>query len=135
MALVPRAAIDPGNRLEEIFNMPLVTFSNPDYKDKTVYAVAGSHTETILKLAKEYKVPIHHDCQDGECGNCLVRVTSVAHKGRMSGHLTDKERGVLQELGKLTKDDIERIAVDDMPSEWRLACQMIVRDEDILVEY
>jgi hypothetical protein len=53
----------------------------------------------------------------------------------MSGHLTDKERGVLQELGKLTKDDIERIAVDDMPSEWRLACQMIVRDEDILVEY
>jgi hypothetical protein len=64
-----------------------------------------------------------------------VRVTSVARKGRMSGHLTDKERGVLQELGKLSKDDIERISVDDMPSEWRLACQMIVRDEDILVEY
>jgi ferredoxin len=115
--------------------MPLVTFSSPDYKDKTVYAVAGSHTETILKLAKEYKVPLHHDCQDGECGNCLVRVTSVARKGRMSGHLTDKERGVLQELGKLSKEDIERISVDDMPSEWRLACQMIVRDEDILVEY
>jgi flavorubredoxin len=28
-----------------------------------------------------------------------------------------------------------RMAVDDLPSEWRLACQMIVRDEDILVEY
>jgi len=38
--------------------MGLVTFSNPDYKDKTVYAVAGSHTETILKLAKEHKVPV-----------------------------------------------------------------------------
>jgi len=25
--------------------------------------------------------------------------------------------------------------VDDIPSPWRLACQMIVRDEDILVEY
>ncbi|NOS88548.1 MAG: ferredoxin, partial [Methylococcaceae bacterium] len=25
--------------------------------------------------------------------------------------------------------------VDDLPSPWRLACQMIVRDEDILVEY
>ncbi len=53
----------------------------------------------------------------------------------MSGPLTEKEKTVLRELGKLTKDDIDRMAVDDMPSEWRLACQMIVRDEDILVEY
>ena len=29
--------------------MALVTFSSPEYKDKTVYAVAGSHTETVLK--------------------------------------------------------------------------------------
>jgi len=25
--------------------------------------------------------------------------------------------------------------VDDLPTEWRLACQMIVRDEDLLVEF
>jgi hypothetical protein len=50
----------------------------------------------------------------------------------MSGLLAGKERGVLVELGKVTKDDIDRIAVDDMPSEWRLACPMIVRDEDTL---
>jgi hypothetical protein len=25
--------------------------------------------------------------------------------------------------------------VDDMPTEWRLACQMVIRDEDILVAY
>ncbi|MDG4563408.1 MAG: ferredoxin, partial [Candidatus Competibacter sp.] len=25
--------------------------------------------------------------------------------------------------------------VDDIPPPWRLACQMIVRDEEILVEY
>jgi len=115
--------------------MALVTFSNPDYKDKTVYAVAGSHTETLLKLARENKVPVHFDCQDGECGHCLVRVTSVDHKERMGYHLTEKEKAVLRGLGKLTADDIDRLALDDMPSEWRLACQMIVRDEDILVEY
>jgi len=34
--------------------MGLVTFSNPEFKDKTVYAVVGNHTETILKLAKEH---------------------------------------------------------------------------------
>lgn len=115
--------------------MALVTFSNPDYKDKTVYAVAGSHTETVLKLAKEHKVPVHFDCQDGECGSCLVRVTSVDGKGRMGGPLTEKEKNVLRELGKITKEELERMIVDDLPSEWRLACQMIVRDEDILVEY
>lgn len=115
--------------------MALVTFSNPDAKDKTVYAVAGSHTETLLKLAKDNKVAVNFDCQDGECGHCVVRVTSVDTKDRMGYHLTEKEKTVLRQLGKLTSDEIERLTVEDMPSEWRLACQMIVRDEDILVEY
>ncbi len=115
--------------------MALVTFSNPECKDKTVYAVAGSHTETVLKLAKEYKVPMKFDCGDGECGSCLVKVSSVDGKGRMGGPLTEKEKTVLRELGKLSKADIEQMEVDDLPSEWRLACQMIVRDEDLLVEY
>ena len=115
--------------------MALVTFSNPDCKDKTVYAVAGSHTETVLKLAKEHKVPVQFDCQDGECGHCLVRVTSVDGKGRMGGPLTEKEKNVLRELGKISKAELERMIVDDLPSEWRLACQMIVRDEDLLVEF
>ena len=115
--------------------MALVTFSNPECKDKTVYAVAGSHTETVLKLAKEYKVPMKFDCGDGECGSCVVKVSSVDGKGRMGGPLTEKEKTVLRELGKLSKADIEQMEVDDLPSEWRLACQMIVRDEDLLVEY
>ena len=37
--------------------------------------------------------------------------------------------------GKITKEEMEQMIVDDLPSPWRLACQMIVRDEDILVEY
>ena len=116
--------------------MALVTFSNPDYKDKTVYAVAGSHTETVLKLAKEHKIPMRFECENGECGSCVVRVTSVDKKPqRMGAHLTEKEKTVLKEIGKVTAEELERIIVDDLPSEWRLACQMIVRDEDILVEY
>ena len=39
--------------------MALITFSSPEYRDKTVYAVAGSHTETVLKIARENKIPIH----------------------------------------------------------------------------
>jgi ferredoxin len=115
--------------------MALVTFSSPEYKDKTVYAVAGSHTESLLKIAKEYQVPIGFDCEDGECGTCAVRVTSVDKKQRMGYHLTEKEKTVLRSIGRLSKNDLEKLIVDDLPSEWRLACQMIVRDEDILVEY
>lgn len=115
--------------------MALITFSNAEYKDKTVYAVAGSHTQTILKLALENKIPINFNCQDGECGTCLVKITSVDKKTRMGSVLTDKERSVLIQLGKLTQEQVDKMAVDDLPSDWRLACQVIVRDEDVLVEY
>ena len=53
----------------------------------------------------------------------------------MAGPLTDKERTVLLEVGKITKDQIDKMLVDDFPCTWRLACQMIMRDEDLLVEY
>lgn len=43
--------------------MALITFSSPMHKDKTVYAVAGSHTQTILALAKEHHIPIDFGCQ------------------------------------------------------------------------
>ena len=86
-------------------------------------------------IAKANKIPINFDCQDGECGTCLVKVTSLDKKARMGGPPTEKERNLLKQLGKLTDEDIIRILVDDIPPPWRLACQMIVRDEDILVEY
>ena len=115
--------------------MPDILFSNPSYKNKTVYATAGSHTETVLQIARENKIPIDFNCQNGECGTCLIKVTSLEKKERMAGPLTDKERAVLLELGKITKDQIDKMLVDDFPCEWRLACQMIVRDEDLMVEY
>ena len=59
--------------------MPLITFSNPAYKDKTVYAVAGSFTETVLKIAKTNKIPIQFDCGDGECGSCVIRDARKRH--------------------------------------------------------
>jgi len=116
--------------------MALVTFTSPEYRDRTVYAVAGSHTQTILKLALTEKIPIQFQCEDGECGTCVVRVTSIDKKNqRMGGPLTEKEKIVLKQIGKITQAELEQMIVDDLPSEWRLACQMIVRDEDIRVEY
>ena len=115
--------------------MPLITFSNPEYKDKTVYAVAGSFTETVLKIAQTNKIPIKFDCGDGECGSCIIKVKYLGDKTPMGLHLEEKEKQVLRELGKISKDDLEKMIVDDLPSDWRLACQFIPRDEDVLVEY
>ena len=42
--------------------MPIITFSSPLHKDKTIYAAAGSHKQTILELAKENHVPIDFGC-------------------------------------------------------------------------
>ena len=116
--------------------MPNITFSSPLHKDKTVYAVAGSHTKSLLTLAKENHIPIDFSCQDGECGTCLIKVTNLSRKGPMGGPLTDREITVLKDLGKISQDQIEAMKVDDtVHTSWRLACQMVLRDEDILVEY
>lgn len=120
--------------------MPNVTFSSPIHKDKTVYAVAGSHTQTLLQIAKDNHVPIDFSCGDGECATCMVKVTPLPNHGAkpvpMASRLTDKEILVLREHKKITTDDIERMRVEDVAvTPWRLACQMILRDEDLLVEY
>ncbi|MCX7896505.1 MAG: 2Fe-2S iron-sulfur cluster binding domain-containing protein [Rhodocyclaceae bacterium] len=117
--------------------MPLITFSSPLHKDKTVYAPAGSHKQSILQIAREHHIPIDFSCGDGECGTCLVKVKRIdPRKKPLANPLTEREIKVLKEMGKITQAEIERMMLDDIaPNEWRLACQMVVRDEDILVEY
>lgn len=115
--------------------MANVTFSSPVMaKDITVYAVAG-HRGTLLAIAKEHKIPIPFDCQDGECGSCLVEVKHLSHSGRMGIALTEKEKELLRQLGKITKQEIMNAEVNDMPPRYRLACQYFVRDEEIFVTF
>lgn len=115
--------------------MANVTFSSPVMaKDVTVYAIAG-HRGTILSIAKAHKVPIPFDCGDGECGSCLVEVKHTNPSVRYGIGLTEKEKEMLKQLGKITKDEIEKTEVNDMPPRYRLACQCFVRDEDIRVYF
>ena len=115
--------------------MANVTFSSPIMpKEVTVYAVAGDRG-TILALAKEHKIPIPFDCQDGECGSCLVEVKHLAPSGRYGIALTEKEKELLRQLGKITREEIMNAEVNDMPPHYRLACQCFVRHEDILVSF
>lgn len=114
--------------------MANVTFTSPSLsRDVTVYAVAGDRG-TLLSLAKDNKIPIPFDCQDGECGSCLVEVT-VLSKTPHAISLTDKEKEMLKQLGKISKTEVVDAEVNDMPPHFRLACQYIIRDEDIHVKF
>ncbi len=114
--------------------MPNVTFSSPIlHKNVTVYAVAGD-TSTVLAVAEANKIVIPHDCRDGECGSCLIEVVTLSGK-TMGSLLTEKEKSQLKSLGKITTEEIRKAEVDDIAPRFRLACQYVVRDQDILVKF
>lgn len=114
--------------------MANVTFSGPTLdKDVTVYAVAGDRG-TLLALAKKHGIEIPCQCQDCECGSCLVKVTPLTDAPKAQA-LTEKEKLTLSVNGKLTKEWLAKAEVEDVPPPYRLACQYIVLDQDILVEF
>lgn len=115
--------------------MTNVTFSSPSMaRDVTVYAVAGDRG-TILGVAKAHKIPIPFDCQDGECGSCLVEVKTLDPARKTTIALTEKEKEGLRQLGKITREEIHDAEVNDIAPRHRLACQCFVRNEDILVSF
>jgi len=115
--------------------MPVVTFRGKNGNQKIAYAVAGSHQETVLKIAQKNDVPIAFDCEDGNCGTCCVDIKVLGKNKPMGGHLTEKERQTLVDIGKLKRAEVEQSYVDDFPPLHRLACQVILRDEEVLIEY
>ncbi len=115
--------------------MPNVTFSSPQMKkDLTVYAVAGD-TKTLLAVAKAHKVPVAFECENGECGSCQVEVSLLSNYRKIGTALTEKEKTVLRLAGKITAEQIAEAETNDIPPPWRLACQMVLRDEDVLVSF
>jgi ferredoxin len=115
--------------------MANVTFSSPRMKrDVTVYAVAGD-THTLLSVAQKNQVPLDFECQNGECGSCAIQVGVLSGKAPIGVALTEKEKTALKLAGKITQAQLVDAETNDRPPPWRLACQFIVRDEDILVKF
>lgn len=112
--------------------MPLITFSSPDFTDKTVYAVFGRAPDTLLEIARANRIPLRFECGEGECGNCAIRVKFLDVPSCGGYPLDRKERQVLTAVGKLETSVPGRRQVT---GEWHLACRFIPRDEDIVVEY
>ncbi|WP_041796098.1 2Fe-2S iron-sulfur cluster-binding protein [Pararhodospirillum photometricum] len=115
--------------------MATVTFSSPILpKDISVYAVAGDRG-TLLALARKNDIPIPCQCQDGQCGSCLVKITALDPNGPKAQALTEHEKITLSVNGKLSKEILAKAEVEDIPPPYRLACQVWVPDANILVEF
>jgi ferredoxin len=115
--------------------MANVTFSSPRMaRDVTVYAVAGD-TDTLLAVAQKNKIPVEFECGNGECGSCAIEVTVLSGKAPMGMALTEKEKTALRLAGRITPQQIADAETHDRPPPWRLACQFVVRAEDILVRF
>lgn len=107
--------------------------ANVTFEDVGITVPAGTR---LIEVSEKVGAGITYSCRDGECDTCLIKVTNVTRKVPMGGPLTDREITVLKDLGKITRDQIEAMKVDDtVHTSWRLACQMVLRDEDIVVEY
>ncbi|MBK1663660.1 ferredoxin [Rhodospirillum rubrum] len=115
--------------------MATVTFSSPILaKDVTVYAVAGD-MGTLLALARRNAIPLPCQCQDGECGSCLIKVTDLGDTAPKAQALTEREKTTLSLNGKLSRALLDRAEGANMAPPYRLACQFVVPDSDILVEF
>lgn len=115
--------------------MANVYFSSPIMpKNKKTVGVAGSR-DTVLKVAQNNGVPIPHKCEDGECGSCIVKVTHLDGERIKGVMLTPKEHALLEAAGKLTEAETDLAYVNDIPPVHRLACQCVVTDEDLLVQF
>ena len=98
-------------------------------KDGLVKAKNG---ELILRVAAANGIMIPKECEEGECGSCVVKVEELTDE-KQTHYMDDKEIAKLIELGLLTKDKAEALNQSTTQSDYRLACQATIRG-DILVK-
>ena len=81
----------------------------------------ASPADTLLAVAKNHNVQIPFNCEDGECGSCIVEVEEFGEKSAF--HMTDKELDILISKGALTQAEADELTEKDPMSKYRLACQ------------
>jgi ferredoxin len=97
-------------------------------KDGLYFAAKG---EPIIRLAKENGIPINFECEDGDCGNCLIKYENI-EDAEPTNYIDDKELDKLIELGVLKSKDAEHCQQFTISPKVRLACQTLVKGDVII---
>ena len=96
-------------------------------KDGLYFAAKG---EPIIRLAKENGIPINYECEDGDCGSCLIKYENIEDE-EPTNYIDDKELNKLIELGVLKSKDAEHFQQFTISPKVRLACQTLVKGDVI----
>lgn len=110
--------------------MGTIRFVAPGFSE-TIRLEAQPQSRTLLAIALEHGIPILFNCEAGSCGACIVHV--ALRDGGTDLELTFEEEFLLRAMGKL-EDGLEADAVDGQ-RRFRLACQYVVGEEDIVVDF
>ena len=97
-------------------------------KDGLYHAAIG---EPIVRLAKEKGIPVNFECQDGDCGSCLIHYENIEDTEPTS-YMEDKELDKLVELGVLDPKIAEHCQQFTVSPKIRLACQALVKGDVII---
>ena len=114
--------------------MGSVTFIAPPFDVKRVIHVGSRRYATLLSLAREVPWPAHKTCGQGLCGACAVKIV-FCDRARAATRVSlgPDEKTLLYRAGKLTDAQYRAADIPAHPALWRLACQYVVTDEDIIV--
>ncbi len=90
--------------------------------------------EPIVRFAKEKNIPISFECQEGNCGSCLVSVEHIANEEPTS-YMEDSELDKLVELGAITQKEANYCQQFTVSPKVRLACQMLIKGDVLIKPY
>lgn len=90
--------------------------------------------EPVVRLAKEKKIGLPFECQEGNCGSCLVSVEHITDEEPTS-YMEDFELDKLVELGAITAKDAHHCQQFTISPKVRLACQMLVKGDVLIKPY
>jgi ferredoxin len=112
-----------------------------DGMDKRVFAKQG---DVLLRAAMNNGIAIPHECKDGMCGSCAVKIEELGadpddktfdskvdpdawDKDKYTTYMEDKELETLIEMGAISKKEAETAQQYAQQTPVRLACQCIIK--------
>jgi len=104
------------------------------FSEKTDGIYDAKIGEPLVRLAKEKGVPLPLECEDGQCGSCLVSVESIESEEPTS-YMEDMELDKLVELGAITAKEANSCQQFTVAPKVRLACQMLVKGDILIKPY
>ena len=109
--------------------MGTIRFVAPGFSETVNLDAARRPRPTLLAIAREHGIPILFTCEAGGCAACIVHVEPAA-AGTLPA-LTVEEEFLLRAMGKLEGG----LESDSARPRFRLACQYVMGDEDIVVDF